>query len=52
MNSFKYLNYAYKTQEPIKGYGHANVAKLKAASKKYDPAGVFQKLVPGGYKLW
>ncbi|KAK0112796.1 hypothetical protein ONS95_014528 [Cadophora gregata] len=51
LNSYKYLNYAYKTQDPIKGYGAANVAKLRAVSKKYDPAGVFQKLVPGGFKL-
>lgn len=52
LNAYKYLNYAYKTQSPIVGYGAANVAKLRAASKKYDPAGVFQTLVPGGWKLW
>lgn len=52
LNSHKYLNYAYKTQDPIKGYGAANVAKLRAVSKKYDPPGVFQTLVPGGWKLW
>ncbi|PBP20970.1 hypothetical protein BUE80_DR008223 [Diplocarpon rosae] len=51
LNSFKYLNYAYKTQEPIKGYGSKNVAKLRRVSKKYDPTGMFQKLVPGGWKL-
>ncbi|KAK2627165.1 hypothetical protein QTJ16_003131 [Diplocarpon rosae] len=51
LSSFKYLNYAYKTQEPIKGYGSKNVAKLRRVSKKYDPTGMFQKLVPGGWKL-
>lgn len=50
-NPFKYLNYAHETQKPIKGYGAANVKKLKAVSKKYDPSGMFQKLVPGGFKL-
>lgn len=52
LNPYKYLNYAYKTQEPIESYGAANLAKLRAASKKYDPAQVFQTLVPGGWKLW
>jgi hypothetical protein len=27
------------------------VEKMKAAAKKYDPFGVFQKLVPGGFKI-
>lgn len=51
LNSYEYLNYAHKTQTPITGYGAENVAKLKAASKKYDPLQVFQKRVPGGFKL-
>lgn len=52
LNSYKYLNYAFKTQNPIQGYGASNVEKLQAISKKYDPSGVFQKLVPGGFKLF
>jgi hypothetical protein len=51
LNSYKYLNYAYKTQDPIHGYGTASVAKLKAASKKFDPNQIFQNWVPGGFKL-
>lgn len=51
LHSYEYLNYAHKTQTPITGYGAKNVAKLKAASRKYDPLQVFQKLVPGGFKL-
>jgi hypothetical protein len=27
------------------------VKKMKAAAKKYDPLGVFQKFVPGGFKI-
>lgn len=46
-----YLNYATKDQDPISSYGAANVQKLKAASRKYDPEQVFQKLVTGGFKL-
>lgn len=50
-NDWIYLNYAGRTQDVIKSYGPQNVAKLRAASKKYDPEQVFQKLVPGGYKI-
>ena len=33
-------------------YGPESVARLRAASRKYDPQGVFQTLCPGGFKLW
>jgi hypothetical protein len=48
----KYLNYASPWQQVIPSYGADNVAKLKSVSKKYDPKGVFQKKVPGGFKLF
>lgn len=48
---FQYLNYAAKTQDPISSYGEANVAFLKNVSQKYDPAGIQQTRVPGGFKL-
>lgn len=50
--SFIYLNYANKTQNPIDGYGAASKANLQALSKKYDPEGLFQRGVPGGFKLF
>jgi len=46
-----YLNYASPWQDVISSYGAANVAELKKVSQKYDPKGVFQKKVPGGFKL-
>lgn len=49
---FKYLNYADKSQDPIESYGEAVKARLQAVSKRYDPRGVFQKKVPGGFKLF
>ena len=49
---FVYLNYADRTQSPIDGYGEANKARLQAVSRKYDPQGLFQKGVPGGFKLF
>ena len=48
---FKYLNYADPGQNPISTYGHQNIRRLQAASRKYDPEGMFQTTVPGGFKL-
>ncbi|KAJ4351001.1 hypothetical protein N0V95_004235 [Ascochyta clinopodiicola] len=50
-NPYLYLDYADKTQNPLASYGAESVGKMKAAAKKYDPLGVFQKLVPGGFKI-
>ena len=47
-----YLNYAAQWQDPIGSYGPENVAKLQNISKVYDPSGVFQTQVTGGYKLF
>ncbi|KAF5008182.1 hypothetical protein FDECE_5515 [Fusarium decemcellulare] len=49
---YKYLNYADKSQDPIASYGEAVKRRLQATSHKYDPQGVFQKRVPGGFKLF
>jgi hypothetical protein len=50
-NPWIYLNYAAGWQKPIDSYGAASVAFLKSVSKQYDPRGLFQKAVPGGFKL-
>lgn len=49
--NWSYLNYAHYVQNPIAGYGKANIDKLRATSKKYDPKGVFQKLRQSGFKI-
>lgn len=49
---FKYLNYADTVQDPIGSYGSINIKKLQDASRKYDPEGLFQSGVPGGWKLF
>lgn len=49
--NWHYLNYAYKDQDPIAGYGGDAVAKIKSASARYDPHGVFQTLRHSGFKI-
>ena len=51
-NPYVYLNYAASWQDPIRGYGDVNKAFLQEVSRKYDPHGLFQKAVPGGFKLF
>ncbi|PYH83778.1 FAD-binding domain-containing protein [Aspergillus uvarum CBS 121591] len=50
-NEYIYLNYAGRTQDPLRGYGPDNVRFMQAVARKYDPEGVFQHQVPGGFKL-
>lgn len=49
---FQYLNYADIYQDPIGSYGKEMRETLQGVSKKYDPNGVFQKQVPGGFKVF
>jgi hypothetical protein len=38
-------------QDIYDGYGEENKQRLLDVSRKYDPERVFQKLLPGGYKI-
>ncbi|KAM7191814.1 hypothetical protein V8F33_008661 [Rhypophila sp. PSN 637] len=48
---WEYINYADASQNPLRSYGKANVDRLKAIARKYDPQEVFQKLCMGGFKI-
>ncbi|KAE8149817.1 hypothetical protein BDV25DRAFT_130089 [Aspergillus avenaceus] len=48
---FIYLNYAGPGQNPLQSYGEDNLIELTRVAKKYDPHGVFQTQVPGGFKI-
>ncbi|KAL6237470.1 hypothetical protein BDW75DRAFT_228661 [Aspergillus navahoensis] len=50
-NEYIYLNYADRTQDPLRGYGTENLEFLRRVSEEFDPDGVFQRLVPGGFKI-
>ncbi|KAI0906497.1 FAD-binding domain-containing protein [Ustulina deusta] len=49
---YVYMNYASEDQDVIGSYGYENTKFLQETSKKYDPEGLFQKGVPGGWKLF
>ncbi|KAF2141094.1 uncharacterized protein K452DRAFT_327327 [Aplosporella prunicola CBS 121167] len=49
--SFRYSNYADRSQDVLRSYGEDNVRKMWDVSKKYDPEGVFQTRAPGGFRL-
>ncbi|KAK4183229.1 hypothetical protein QBC35DRAFT_120528 [Podospora australis] len=49
--AYIFSNDASYDQNVIGSYGKANVAKMKIVQTKYDPTKVFQRLVPGGFKL-
>lgn len=48
---YTFMNDASWDQDVIKHYGAKNVRRMKNVQRAYDPDLVFQKLVPGGFKL-
>jgi FAD/FMN-containing dehydrogenase len=49
--NWEYLNYAQGLQHPIATYGADNIEKLRKASRKYDPDGIFQNVRGSGFKI-
>ncbi|KAL4930107.1 FAD-binding oxidoreductase [Aspergillus undulatus] len=50
-HSYVYLNYAAESQNPLRSYGEENLEFLSAVAAEYDPEGVLQTQVPGGFKV-
>lgn len=48
---FRYGNYCDGSQDPFATYGEENLKHMKEVSEKYDPRGLFQSRVPGGFKV-
>ncbi|PYI03681.1 FAD-binding domain-containing protein [Aspergillus sclerotiicarbonarius CBS 121057] len=48
---FKLMNYSFDFQDPVASYGLQSQLRLLEVSRKYDPSGMFQRAVPGGFKL-
>jgi hypothetical protein len=50
-SDFLYLNYCDPTQDPLRAYGEQNIRIMKDVAARFDPDGVFQTRVPGGFKI-
>ena len=50
-SEYIYMNYAARRQNPLRGYGEKNLEFIRSVAKKYDPFGVFQSQVSGGFKV-
>ena len=50
-HEFIFLNDAYFTQDPLRSYGMNTYRKLKRISRAADASSIFQRRVPGGFKL-
>ncbi|KAK8033595.1 hypothetical protein PG991_002993 [Apiospora marii] len=50
-DAFNYMGDAAGFQDIYQGYGADNEKRLRDVSRKYDPERVFQKLLPGGFKI-
>lgn len=48
---WEYLGYADGSQDPLSTVGPENIQLFKDVAAKYDPEQVFQKRVPGGFKV-
>lgn len=48
---FLYLNYADESQNALGSYPKENVQHMLDMAAKYDPDAVFQKRIPGGFKI-
>lgn len=48
---YYYMNYADGTQDVLSSYGEDRVQMALDVAAKYDPTGVFQNRVVGGFKL-
>lgn len=48
---FVYMNYADGAEDVLGSYGAENVRFIGEVAARYDPEGVFQRRVPGGFKI-
>lgn len=48
---YLFMNDASWDQDVIGSYGEENNKRLREIQSRYDPSFVFQRLVPGGFKL-
>lgn len=50
-SEFIFPNDAYLSQDPLRSFGMNTYRKLKRIARTYDPEGIFQSRLAGGFKL-
>jgi len=48
---FVFMNDAFSSQDPLRSYGPRTFQRLQQIGKEYDPQKLFQRNMPGGFKL-
>ncbi|KAL2150094.1 hypothetical protein VTH82DRAFT_7770 [Thermothelomyces myriococcoides] len=51
LHRYIYANYGYHKDDIMAGYGEKSLERLREVSRKYDPDGMFQRGIAGGFKL-
>ncbi|KAK8069998.1 hypothetical protein PG994_006614 [Apiospora phragmitis] len=51
LHRYIFTNYGFENDDIIGGNGAKSFLRLQQVSARYDPDGIFQKGVPGGFKL-
>ena len=51
LHRFLFLNHAFEDEDVFAGYGDENLRRLHEVRQAVDPEGVFQRLMPGYFKL-
>lgn len=51
LHRYIFTNYGYYKDDALSGYGQESAKRMRGVSEKYDPDGIFQKAVPGGFKI-
>lgn len=51
LQAFRFMNYGAASQDVLGSYGSQNVEYIRQVATKYDPDGVFQERIPGGFKI-
>jgi len=50
-SDYIYYDYADGFQDPVASYGEVNVRFMREVARRYDPGGVFQTALEGGFKI-
>lgn len=50
-DGYRFLNYAFRGERVLEGYGESSLARMRSVSARYDGVGFWQGRVKGGFKI-